>query len=277
MRYYGTYLQYGTGDTFIDTVHTNGGPKDVLRKWNVECLDGEGVIGIRDNNDDFKRLTVIWCRFLFPYKPQLNGLYPYYSGCIMRNLTTEAFCFSPKNATNTVNTFITGFWDNDAAFVIFRSKGEDAPNTYKCCRTPPGYYIDYTTCLYKPTHDQFWEYYDAQQFLVFCDSGYVLTGLARRKNPYDDDYHLEWLQCCRIGYSGVYIDPLSLSWEINGGVAADLAKARTRRSLGENQFRDYGFYDVSESMMPRFYLNDSNANYDDLLLSSWQMNVNDID
>ena len=73
----------------------------------------------------------------------------------------------------------------------------------KCCRVPPAYYLDYTSCLYKPTRDQFWEYYDDIKHLVFCPTGYVVTGIGKKINPWDTDYHIEWIQCCRVGFSMV--------------------------------------------------------------------------
>ncbi|GAU95744.1 hypothetical protein RvY_07310 [Ramazzottius varieornatus] len=46
VRYYGAYLSYATGDTFITTYQLHGGSILAHRKWLVECLDGEAVIGI---------------------------------------------------------------------------------------------------------------------------------------------------------------------------------------------------------------------------------------
>ncbi|GAU92096.1 hypothetical protein RvY_04225-2 [Ramazzottius varieornatus] len=169
-RYYGTYLSYGSGDTIIQTLHANSGPAGAGRKWHVECLDGEAAVGIH---------------------------------CHIRNYTQQFFCFSPVNVLATINTFITGsLWDNDLQFFVSR-RGLDDTNIYKCCRAPTGYYIDYTSCYYMPTHDQYWEYYDSVQHIItYCASGYVMAGIAKKSNQYDLEWHVEWIQCCRVGFAG---------------------------------------------------------------------------
>jgi hypothetical protein len=71
---------------------------------------------------------------------------------------------------------------------------------YKCCKTPTGYYIDYVSCYYVPTHDLYFEYYDnPNQFIVYCVQGYVMTGISKKINPYTKEYRYEWIQCCRVG------------------------------------------------------------------------------
>ncbi|GAU95196.1 hypothetical protein RvY_06856-2 [Ramazzottius varieornatus] len=115
---------------------------------------------------------------MFPYKPSTSGIYPYFPNCIVRNIT---------------------LFDTDFQYRLDRIR-EDQTTLYKCCRTPFGYYIDYTSCYYRPTRDQYWEYYDATNFVVYCETGYVMTGMARKINPYDNEYHLEWIQCCRVGF-----------------------------------------------------------------------------
>lgn len=72
---------------------------------------------------------------------------------------------------------------------------------YKCCAPPAGYYVDYLSCYYAPTHDLFFEYYDSRStFLLICAQGFVMTGLSKKINPHSLLYHLEWIQCCRIGF-----------------------------------------------------------------------------
>ena len=163
---------------------------------------------------------------MFPYKANTNGLYPYYPNCLVRNLTNEFFCFNPQNASTTLNTFIVGkyrrklnsnktnwtfvhgfcwlmllgMYDDDFQFRLDQVAALLQVGRYKCCRTPPGYFIDYTSCYYKPTRDQYWEYYDNIHFVVYCDTSYIVTGMAKKINPYDDQYHLEWVQCCRLGF-----------------------------------------------------------------------------
>ncbi|XP_055340663.1 uncharacterized protein LOC129589808 [Paramacrobiotus metropolitanus] len=202
LRYYGSYLSYGSGDTIISTFHAHQGKSATDRKWHVECLDGEAMIGLQDWFNDFQKIESVWCRFIFPFKPPTNGMYPYYPQCFPRNYTSQFFCFDPQQIQRTVNSFITGLWDDDFQFFVSRTRLDDT-QLYKCCRVPPGYYIDYVSCYYMPTHDQYWEYYDSlQHAIVYCASGYVMTGISKKINPFDEEYHIEWIQCCRIGFGG---------------------------------------------------------------------------
>ncbi|GAU89967.1 hypothetical protein RvY_02452-2 [Ramazzottius varieornatus] len=130
---------------------------------------------------------------MFPYKPPTNGIYPFYPNCHVKNFTNQFFCFDPKDVALTVNTFVVGFWDPGAQFFIAFPRITDN-NLYKCCRTPQGYYVDYTSCYYLPTHDQYWEFYDAiQQFIVFCNGGYVMTGISKKIAPYDQEVSFSFL------------------------------------------------------------------------------------
>jgi len=219
--YYGTYRTYGTGDTVIQVAHANGGPKTAHRKWQVECLDGEAVTGISDFVFDFGGLTNVWCKFLFPYKPPATrGLYPYYPFCHVRDFTRQFFCYEPDNHTTTANTFITGFWDDDSSFWVYRER-QDPVQPYKCCRTPPGYYIDYVSCYYMWSHDQYWEYYDSQYVLLQCATGYIMTGISKKKSPIvPAEYHIEWIQCCRLGFGAVTSIPPPVIPTPNGGPVA---------------------------------------------------------
>ncbi|GAU92306.1 hypothetical protein RvY_04402-1 [Ramazzottius varieornatus] len=191
-RYYGTYTVFGTGDTIINTFHAHGGLNHGKRRWNVECLDGEAVIGIGDLVDDFQKIVNVWCKFLFPYKPFANGVYPYYPDCFVKNYTFQFYCYSPKYHDNSVDSFVTGFWDDESQFFVNRKIVDDI-NAYKCCRTPRGYYVDYASCYYMPTRDQYGEYYDATNvMLIYCASGYAMTGIAKKISPFSMDYHIEW-------------------------------------------------------------------------------------
>ncbi|OWA55017.1 hypothetical protein BV898_19402 [Hypsibius exemplaris] len=199
-RYYNTYLSYGSGDTMIQTFHAQGGTNVPHKKWNVECLDGEAIVGISDWWDDFERLEQVWCKFMFPNKPSSNGMYPYYSGCHVRNITDTPICYNAQDHVRTVNTFVTGFWNASWFWFMFRTPGIDDLLPYKCCKTPPGYYIDYMSCYYVPTHDVFFEYYDNTfNFVVYCSNGYVMTGLGRKVNQYSREGQIDWIQCCRVG------------------------------------------------------------------------------
>ncbi|GAU92072.1 hypothetical protein RvY_04206-2 [Ramazzottius varieornatus] len=52
------------------------------------------------------------------------------------------------------------------------------------------------------THDQYWEYYDSVQHIItYCASGYVMAGIAKKIDPYDLEWHVEWIQCCRVGFA----------------------------------------------------------------------------
>ncbi|XP_055338562.1 uncharacterized protein LOC129588392 [Paramacrobiotus metropolitanus] len=155
-----------------------------------------------DNIWDFGALTYVWCKFMFPYKPPSNGLYPYYRNCFMHDYRINFFCYDPGNHTLTRNTFVVGYWDNDWVFWTF-TPNTDLIQPYKCCQTPPGYYIDYVSCYYIPTHDLYWEYYDGNYFLVNCATGYVVTGTAAKFNPIHQEYRIDWVQCCRLGYGAV--------------------------------------------------------------------------
>ncbi|XP_055339169.1 uncharacterized protein LOC129588807 isoform X2 [Paramacrobiotus metropolitanus] len=186
----------------IQTFRAHSGKVHPERKWHVECLDGEAIVGIQDFVSDFKILSAVWCKFMFPFKPPTTGMYPFYPICFLRNYTVQFFCFNPQHMHLSVNSFITGFWDDDAQFLVSRA-GQDGTQLYKCCKVPPGYYIDYQSCYYMPTHDQYWEYYDAQNnIIVYCATGYILTGLSKKINPYDKEFHIEWIQCCRLGFGG---------------------------------------------------------------------------
>lgn len=71
----------------------------------------------------------------------------------------------------------------------------------KCCGTPTGYYIDYQSCYYMPTRDSHFEYYDNFfNFIVYCAHGFVMTGIAKKLNPYSKELHADWIQCCRVGF-----------------------------------------------------------------------------
>ncbi|GAU95129.1 hypothetical protein RvY_06804 [Ramazzottius varieornatus] len=207
IRYYSSYTSYGTGDTTIQLFHNAGGPLQPHQKWIAECFDGEAATGIQDQVADYKRITALWCRFTFVNKPASGGRYPYYPSCHVRNMTDFFFCFDPQRSALTVNTFMTAVWDSESMFFVNRlvRGGPDAANDtiqpYKCCKTPPGYYIDYTSCYYVPTHDIYWEYYDSPSHnIVYCRNGFVITGWAKKVNPWNKEWHLDWLQCCRVGY-----------------------------------------------------------------------------
>ncbi|XP_055332567.1 uncharacterized protein LOC129584435 [Paramacrobiotus metropolitanus] len=137
---------------------------------------------------------------MFPYKPPSKGLYPYYPNCVYRNFTFNFFCYDPKNSSISVNSFVTGLWDDDNNFFTWRPVADDSCSM-KCCTTPKGYYIDYASCYYVSTHDQFGEYYDSNfNFIVTCAHGHVMTGISKKMNANTATYRVDWIQCCRLGY-----------------------------------------------------------------------------
>jgi hypothetical protein len=40
-----------------------------------------------------------------------------------------------------------------------------------------------------------------------CATGYVQTGIAKKKSPINAEYRIEWIQCCRAGYGAVRAQP----------------------------------------------------------------------
>ncbi|OQV22547.1 hypothetical protein BV898_03373 [Hypsibius exemplaris] len=155
----------------------------------------------RDNIWDFGAMTYVWCKFLFPHKPPSQGLYPYYPHCHAFDYTFQFFCYSAANHTLTADTFVVGFWDSD--FVFWTWSPTDIKQPYKCGRTPKGYYIDYVSCYFIPTHDVYWEYYDGNYFITQCATAYVMTGVATKSNPITLEKRIDWIQCCRVGFGPV--------------------------------------------------------------------------
>ncbi|XP_055332525.1 uncharacterized protein LOC129584390 isoform X2 [Paramacrobiotus metropolitanus] len=109
-------------------------------------------------------------------------------------------CFLTSRPRQECIRIILSVWDDDLNFFTWRI-GPDDTSAMKCCTTPKGYYIDYGSCYYSPTHDQFGEFYDSNfMFLVYCSPGNVMTGMAKKLNPSSLGYNIDWIQCCRLGY-----------------------------------------------------------------------------
>ncbi|GAU93985.1 hypothetical protein RvY_05834 [Ramazzottius varieornatus] len=159
------------------------------------------MTGLQDFIQNYERLEAVKCSFSFPNKPPAQGRYPYYPSCHVRNYTNQYHCFDPQNADRTLNSFITGLWDNDFQFLTYRVPNDEPTQLYKCCKTPAGYYIDYVSCYYMPTHDVYWEYYDSRNhFVTLCSTGYIATGIAKKISPWTGWYNVDWIQCCRLGF-----------------------------------------------------------------------------
>ncbi|XP_055342630.1 uncharacterized protein LOC129591122 [Paramacrobiotus metropolitanus] len=189
--YYAHNRCFGSGDCIITTGYLGGGFADDYQKWLIECADGEAMIGIFDLYKQFLGINQVWCFFMFPMKPPSNGLYPYYPSCNVRNLTLrEYYCYDKFFPMDTVDTFVTGYYGASSADPM-------QVTLQKCCKTPPGYKIDYTRCQWKYTHDKAGEHYDGY-WVVKCDTHYVMTGTGQATNPWDSQLHIVWIQCCPV-------------------------------------------------------------------------------
>ena len=75
-----------------------------------------------------------------------------------------------------------------------------SPILAKCCQIDSGlHYIDYDSCELVPTHDEYWEYFDSRNsWIVRCNDKSVMVGLGQVVNPYDNDWHLDWIYCCEL-------------------------------------------------------------------------------
>lgn len=120
-------------------------------------------------------LNIFWvlCLSLTLYLPLLCTVHRL-TRCWVLNYTYQWHCYSPKYHDISVNSFVTGkpslprcarvaipytlsfpgFWDNEASFFVMR-KVVDDQQSYKCCKTPQNYYIDYMSCYFMPTRDQY--------------------------------------------------------------------------------------------------------------------------
>ncbi|XP_055332641.1 uncharacterized protein LOC129584492 [Paramacrobiotus metropolitanus] len=239
-RYLGSYYVYGSGDTYITTYQNHGGPKTGTHKWVVECLDGEAAVGIQDYAMDFERVEALQCKFMFPFKPPSKGIYPYYPQCFVKDFRLNFFCYDPRNSTLTANTFITGIFDDELNFFTWRAVADDN-QPYKCCKTPKGYYIDYVSCYFQSTHDQYGEFYDSTTYnLVNCATGYVMTGMKKKVNPLTKNYNMDWIHCCRLGYGIPAAISPPVAYSASGMpsyVAQHLMKELPQSSLYQAQYR----------------------------------------
>lgn len=115
-------------------------------------------------------------------------------------------------------------WANNLYWFVSSPGGNDE-QPYKCCEPPGGHYIDYLSCYFQPTHDQFFEYYDNNNmFIVYCAQGFVMTGIAKKINPYSKEYHIDWIQCCRIGVGPHKYTVPPVVYERKSGAAAYYAQ-----------------------------------------------------
>ncbi|XP_055342676.1 uncharacterized protein LOC129591161 [Paramacrobiotus metropolitanus] len=164
-----------------------------LGEHSFSCLPIRG--GIYDGYKKFSGISQVWCYFAFPLKPPGKGFYPYYPHCNVRNITIhEYYCYDKYYPVDTVDTFVTGYYSPT-------NYDPAEPSLQKCCRTPPGYRIDYNRCQWKYTHDRMGEHYDGY-WLVKCDTNFIMTGTGQARNPYDNQTHWVWIQCCPTVYLG---------------------------------------------------------------------------
>ncbi|XP_055344925.1 uncharacterized protein LOC129592815 isoform X2 [Paramacrobiotus metropolitanus] len=199
--YYDSVTCYGTGDCIITL--TSGGHSDNQHKWNTECHDGEALVGILDAGSDYQGFGQVWCRFMFPKKAPAFGVYPYYPWCNVRDITVhEHYCYDRKYPSDTYDTFVTALTSSQ-----FYPGGVSVSNSFKCCRLPDGYHLDYRRCEYKYTHDKFGEHYDGSFWIVQCDRYYLLTGLGQAINPWTNAQHYVWIQCCPLVFNSSFVSP----------------------------------------------------------------------
>ncbi|XP_055351829.1 uncharacterized protein LOC129598099 [Paramacrobiotus metropolitanus] len=164
----------------------------------------------------------MWCKFMFPMKKPAGGMYPYYDYCNVRDLTAgapalvgqksmEFYCYDKYYPLDTYDTFVTAYMLPSAYYRtgiaatanIFVSTTRES---YKCCRLPQGYHVDYSRCMYKYSHDKYGEHYDENQmFLMKCEKDHVMTGIGKAEGPWDSYTHLVWIQCCPLFYNTDYV------------------------------------------------------------------------
>ncbi|XP_055342661.1 uncharacterized protein LOC129591149 [Paramacrobiotus metropolitanus] len=122
-----------------------------------------GVTTVLAGYYDRHKCFEVRCKFMFPMKPLSKGVYSFYSICNVRNITKgvkEFYCY--------------GLFSS-----IFQDPG--GPSLIKCCKTPPGYHIDYSRCEWKFTDDKRGEHYDGY-WLAKCDTNEVMIGLGQAVN-----------------------------------------------------------------------------------------------
>ncbi|OWA52479.1 hypothetical protein BV898_16932 [Hypsibius exemplaris] len=193
LGYYDTIACYGTGDCILQLAA--GGHADDQHKWNSECHDGEGIIGL-NGGGDYQGFGTIWCRFLFPKKAPTFGLYPYYDYCNLRDISLrEFYCYDKLYPVDTYDTFATAVSSSQ-----YYPGGLSVSSSYKCCRLPLGYHFDYRLCEYKYTHDRWGEHYGGPAWIVKCDRNYLVTGFGQGHNPWTNALHYTWVQCCPFFY-----------------------------------------------------------------------------
>ncbi|GAU96819.1 hypothetical protein RvY_08204 [Ramazzottius varieornatus] len=75
--------------------------------------------------------------------------------------------------------------------------GSLSPPQWLRCIYPPslyctGYYVDYVSCYYVPTHDPYFEYYDSlNQLIVYCAQGYVMTGISKKISRFTGEWFFD--------------------------------------------------------------------------------------
>ncbi|XP_055342639.1 uncharacterized protein LOC129591130 [Paramacrobiotus metropolitanus] len=197
--YYSHYKSFGSGDTIITASYMGGGFVDDYHRWLIECNDGEGMIGIYDTSKQFTGISQVWCYFLFPKKPPSAGIYPFYPSCHVRNFSLhEYYCYEKLWPVDTSDTFVTGLYSPTIYDPV-------NPNLMKCCKTPPGYRLDYTRCQWKYTHDKAGEHYDGY-WVTKCDTNFVMTGMGMGMNPWENQLHYTFIQCCPVIHDGRVVD-----------------------------------------------------------------------
>ncbi|XP_055350659.1 uncharacterized protein LOC129597215 [Paramacrobiotus metropolitanus] len=195
-----------------------GGMSDDQSRWVMECHDGEAAIGFYAAGD-YVAPSYMWCKFVFPMKKPSGGLYPYYDYCNVRDLTTgaptavgvsgdEFYCYDKYYPIDTYDTFVTAYLYPNVYYRtgILGQSLVVSRESYKCCKLPLGYHLDYSRCMYKYSHDKWGEHYDENQmFLMKCDRDHLMTGIGKAEGPNDSSAHYVWIQCCPFFYNMDYV------------------------------------------------------------------------
>ncbi|GAV04530.1 hypothetical protein RvY_14798 [Ramazzottius varieornatus] len=91
-----------------------------------------------------------------------------------------------------------------------------------------------------PTHDLDFESYDSTfQIIVYCATGYAMTGISKKQNPYKREWQVEWIQCCRVGYGKPYNVPPPVVYSDSGAAAYFAPVGSTPNSINPSYSVQY--------------------------------------
>ncbi|GAU92300.1 hypothetical protein RvY_04398 [Ramazzottius varieornatus] len=55
---------------------------------------------------------------------------------------------------------------------------------------------------------------------MMCATGYVYTGISKKKSPIHGEWRVEWVQCCRVGYGAVVAHAPPIVQTPNGALSS---------------------------------------------------------